>query len=155
MLRSIIVLFALSLAFNDPFFNISCKYSADGEATATNGGGVPPYIYSWIPMPAGLSGQVATGLSAGWNKVIVTDANGCTQTDSTYLYEPDYLNPNIINQIDSLYLQAKMIVEGYMSGIHKSPYHGFSIEFSEHRAYGVGDEVKNIDWKLWLSLIHI
>ena len=60
-----------------------------------------------------------------------------------------YLNPNIINQIDSLYLQAKMIVEGYMSGIHKSPYHGFSIEFSEHRAYGVGDEVKNIDWKLW------
>jgi gliding motility-associated-like protein len=77
-------------------YNISCKYSADGEATATNGGGVPPYIYSWIPMPAGLSGQLATGLSAGWNKVIVTDANGCTQTDSTYLYEPDYLNPNII-----------------------------------------------------------
>ena len=60
-----------------------------------------------------------------------------------------YLNPNVINQIDSLYLKAKMIVEGYMSGLHKSPYHGFSIEFSEHRAYGVGDEVKNIDWKLW------
>ena len=39
--------------------------------------------------------------------------------------------------------------EGYMSGLHKSPYHGFSIEFSEHRAYGIGDEVKNIDWKLW------
>ena len=47
-------------------------------------------------MPAGLSGQVATGLSAGWNKVIVTDANGCAQADSTYLYEPDYVNPNII-----------------------------------------------------------
>lgn len=60
-----------------------------------------------------------------------------------------YLNPNVINQINSLYLKAKMIVEGYMSGIHKSPYHGFSIEFSEHRAYGIGDEVKNIDWKLW------
>jgi len=60
-----------------------------------------------------------------------------------------YLNPNVINQIDNLYLKAKMIVEGYMSGLHKSPYHGFSIEFSEHRAYGVGDEVKNIDWKLW------
>ena len=38
-----------------------------------------------------------------------------------------YLNPNVINQIDSLYLKAKMIVEGYMSGIHKSPYHGFSV----------------------------
>ena len=60
-----------------------------------------------------------------------------------------YLNPNVINQIDNLYLKAKMIVEGYMSGLHKSPYHGFSIEFSEHRAYGIGDEVKNIDWKLW------
>ena len=57
-----------------------------------------------------------------------------------------YLNPNVINQIDNLYLKAKMIVEGYMSGLHKSPYHGFSIEFSEHRAYGIGDEVKNIDF---------
>ena len=36
-----------------------------------------------------------------------------------------------------------------MSGLHKSPYHGFSIEFSEHKAYGIGDEVKNVDWKLW------
>ena len=61
----------------------------------------------------------------------------------------NYLNPNIINQLDNLYLKAKTIVEGYMSGIHKSPYHGFSVEFSEHRAYGVGDEVKNIDWKIW------
>ena len=60
-----------------------------------------------------------------------------------------YLDPQVINQIDNLYLKAKMIVEGYMAGLHKSPYHGFSIEFSEHRAYGIGDEVKNIDWKLW------
>ena len=59
------------------------------------------------------------------------------------------LNPEVINQLDSLYLKAKMIVEGYMSGLHKSPYHGFSIEFSEHKAYGVGDETRNIDWKLW------
>ena len=59
------------------------------------------------------------------------------------------LNPEIINQLDSLYLKAKMIVEGYMAGLHKSPYHGFSIEFSEHKAYGVGDETRNIDWKLW------
>ena len=60
-----------------------------------------------------------------------------------------YLDPQVINQINNLYLKAKMIVEGYMAGLHKSPYHGFSIEFSEHRAYGIGDEVKNIDWKLW------
>ena len=61
----------------------------------------------------------------------------------------EYLNPEIINRLDSLYLKAQMIVEGYMAGLHKSPYHGFSIEFSEHRAYGMGDEIKNIDWKLW------
>ena len=59
------------------------------------------------------------------------------------------LNPSVINQIDNLYLKAKMIVEGYIAGLHKSPYHGFSIEFSEHKAYGIGDEVKNVDWKLW------
>ena len=63
--------------------------------------------------------------------------------------KPNYLNPQIINQLDNLYLKAQMIVEGYMTGLHRSPYHGFSIEFSEHRAYELGDEVKNIDWKLW------
>ena len=60
-----------------------------------------------------------------------------------------YLNPNIVNQLDNLYLKAKLIVEGFMSGLHKSPYHGFSVEFSEHRPYGEGDEIKNIDWKIW------
>ena len=63
--------------------------------------------------------------------------------------KPNYLNPQIINQLNNLYLKAQMIVEGYMTGLHRSPYHGFSIEFSEHRAYELGDEVKNIDWKLW------
>jgi len=42
-----------------------------------------------------------------------------------------------------------MIVEGFIVGHHKSPYHGFSAEFSEHRAYGRGDEIKHIDWKLF------
>lgn len=76
-------------------YNISCKDSSDGEATVTNGGGVPPYSYSWVPIPLGLSGQVATGLPAGLNTVTVTDANGCTQSASITLEEPDYLNPNI------------------------------------------------------------
>ena len=42
-----------------------------------------------------------------------------------------------------------MVVEGFIVGLHKSPYHGFSVEFSEHRPYGIGDEVRHIDWKLW------
>ena len=51
--------------------------------------------------------------------------------------------------LDSLFLKAKFIVEGFIIGLHKSPYHGYSVEFSEHRPYTFGDEMKNIDWKLW------
>ncbi|MBN2282057.1 MAG: DUF58 domain-containing protein [Candidatus Marinimicrobia bacterium] len=46
-------------------------------------------------------------------------------------------------------LIAKFAVEGFIVGLHKSPYHGFSVEFAEHRPYNQGDEVKNIDWKLF------
>ena len=59
------------------------------------------------------------------------------------------MNPEIINKIDNLSLRARLVVEGFIIGMHKSPYHGFSVEFSEHRPYGYGDEIKYIDWKLW------
>ena len=59
------------------------------------------------------------------------------------------LTPEIIPKLNNLYLKARFVVEGFMVGLHKSPYHGFSVEFSEHRAYGVGDEIRYIDWKLW------
>jgi len=45
-------------------------------------------------------------------------------------------------------IQAKSIVEGFLVGLHKSPYHGFSVEFSDHREYNTGDPIKNIDWKI-------
>lgn len=45
-------------------------------------------------------------------------------------------------------LQAKAIVEGFLVGLHKSPYHGFSVEFSDHREYNTGDPIRNIDWKI-------
>jgi uncharacterized protein (DUF58 family) len=61
-----------------------------------------------------------------------------------------------INKIDSvetnfgnLELLAKQVVEGFITGLHKSPFHGFSVEFAEHRQYNTGDNVKNIDWKLY------
>jgi uncharacterized protein (DUF58 family) len=60
-----------------------------------------------------------------------------------------YLTPEVINKIDNLSLRARLVVEGFIVGMHKSPYHGFSVEFSEHRPYGYGDEIKYIDWKLW------
>ncbi len=61
----------------------------------------------------------------------------------------EYLKPEIISKIDNLYFRARRVVEGFIVGNHKSPYHGFSAEFSEHRAYGIGDEIKHIDWKLF------
>ncbi|MEA1986579.1 MAG: DUF58 domain-containing protein [Candidatus Marinimicrobia bacterium] len=54
-----------------------------------------------------------------------------------------------IVQLQNLFLQAKQVVEGFMIGLHKSPYHGFSVEFSEHRPYIAGDEIKHIDWQLY------
>ena len=61
----------------------------------------------------------------------------------------EYMNVSTINKIDNLFLRARLVVEGFIIGMHKSPYHGFSVEFSEHRPYGYGDEIKYIDWKLW------
>ena len=59
------------------------------------------------------------------------------------------LTPDIISKLDNLALKARMIVEGFIVGLHKSPFHGFSAEFSDHRLYQKGDEIKHIDWKLW------
>lgn len=50
---------------------------------------------------------------------------------------------------NNLELLAKQVVEGFITGLHKSPFHGFSVEFAEHRLYNTGDSVKNIDWKLF------
>lgn len=60
-----------------------------------------------------------------------------------------YLDPLTVAGLNSIELKAKMVVEGFITGLHKSPYHGFSVEFAEHRQYRQGDEVKNIDWKVY------
>ncbi len=46
-------------------------------------------------------------------------------------------------------LRARLIVEGFITGLHKSPYHGFSVEFAEHRPYNPGDEFRRVDWKVY------
>ena len=60
-----------------------------------------------------------------------------------------YLSPSVIAQIGRLDLVARMVVEGTLAGEHKSRYHGFNIEFAEHRQYFPGDELRHIDWKLY------
>ena len=60
-----------------------------------------------------------------------------------------YLQPETIAQIAGLELRARFIVEGFIAGLHKSPFHGFSVEFAEYRQYMPGDPIKNIDWKVY------
>jgi uncharacterized protein (DUF58 family) len=60
-----------------------------------------------------------------------------------------YIDPKIFNRIDKLELAAKMVVEGFMAGWHRSPYHGFSVEFAQHREYTMGDDPRHLDWKIY------
>lgn len=59
------------------------------------------------------------------------------------------ITPELLSQIAPLELKARQIVEGFIAGLHKSPYYGFSVEFAEHRPYNPGDELKHIDWKVY------
>ncbi len=60
-----------------------------------------------------------------------------------------YLDPIALAKVRNLEMQARLIVEGYLSGMHKSPYHGFSVEFAQHREYVPGDDLKHLDWKVY------
>src|SRR5271168_2569240 len=59
-----------------------------------------------------------------------------------------YLRPEVIQQVARLDLRAKFIVEGFLQGLHASPFRGFSVEFSEHRKYTAGDDLKDLDWSV-------
>jgi uncharacterized protein (DUF58 family) len=54
-----------------------------------------------------------------------------------------------LRQFGNLELLARQMVEGFITGLHKSPFHGFSVEFAEYRPYNTGESTRNIDWKLY------
>ena len=60
-----------------------------------------------------------------------------------------YLDPETVSKLKGMELKARMVVEGFIAGLHKSPYHGFSVEFAEHRQYMPGDNIRDIDWKVY------
>ena len=60
-----------------------------------------------------------------------------------------YLQPKVLSTINNLEFLAKLIVEGFITGLHKSPFHGFSVEFSQHRPYMQGDSLRYVDWKVF------
>lgn len=60
-----------------------------------------------------------------------------------------FLHPEAIKRITRLELRARHVVEGFLSGMHRSPYFGQSIEFRQHREYVPGDDLRHVDWKVW------
>ncbi len=60
-----------------------------------------------------------------------------------------YLDPKVLEKIKQLDVRARLVVEGFITGQHKSPFSGFAVEFAGHREYSPGDELKHIDWKVW------
>ena len=60
-----------------------------------------------------------------------------------------YLQPDVVAKLSNMELVARLVVEGFITGLHKSPYHGFSVEFAEHRQYMPGDDIKHLDWKIY------
>jgi len=61
----------------------------------------------------------------------------------------DFVDPATLMQLKSLELRAKHVVQGFMTGLNRSPYHGFSVEFTEYRQYTQGDDLRHLDWKLY------
>src|SRR5438093_5594622 len=60
-----------------------------------------------------------------------------------------FLDPAVIARLGSMELKARTIVEGFLSGLHRSPYKGFSVEFAEYRQYFQGDDLSTLDWKVF------
>jgi uncharacterized protein (DUF58 family) len=60
-----------------------------------------------------------------------------------------YLNPEFVSRLKNMQLRARMVVEGFIVGLHQSPYHGFSVEFAQHRPYMPGDSLRTLDWKVY------
>lgn len=60
-----------------------------------------------------------------------------------------FIDPQVVMRIKNLQMRARVVVEGFYAGIHRSPYHGFSVEFSEYRAYTPGDDLRYLDWRLF------
>jgi uncharacterized protein (DUF58 family) len=62
---------------------------------------------------------------------------------------PNYLDPKVLGKVARLDLRARLVVEGFVTGLHKSPFRGFSVEFAQHREYSPGDDLRYLDWKAY------
>src|SRR5919106_7039135 len=60
-----------------------------------------------------------------------------------------FVDPKVLARIDNLELMARTVVDGFINGLHHSPYLGLSLDFAEHRAYMPGDDIRRIDWRVF------
>ena len=60
-----------------------------------------------------------------------------------------FLDPEVVSKLKNMELRARLVVEGFLQGLHRSPYHGFSVEFAEYRQYMPGDAPRYVDWKVY------
>ncbi len=65
------------------------------------------------------------------------------------LHGDSFIDPQVLMRIKNLELRARVVVEGFWNGLHRSPYHGFSVEFTEYRQYTPGDDPRYVDWRLY------
>lgn len=96
--------------------------------------------------------MVAEGSQAGGGGVAGGVPGALPAPQRAKLPEADaqlYLHPQTLARLGTLELRAKMIVEGVMSGAHKSPFQGYSVEFAQHRPYVAGDDLRHLDWKVF------
>jgi uncharacterized protein (DUF58 family) len=83
------------------------------------------------------------------SRVLQAARNGTPRSESAADAATSLIDPHTLMRIKSLQMRAKVVVEGFYSGLHRSPYHGFSVEFSEYRQYTPGDDLRYLDWRLF------
>src|SRR4030088_3536893 len=68
---------------------------------------------------------------------------------SSMAKSPKYSDPEVLARLAGLMLRARHVVEGTISGLHRSPFHGFNVEFAEYREYSPGDDLRRLDWRVF------
>src|SRR6185295_5302356 len=100
-------------------------------------------------------GTQAQGMFQKLHRAIVAEGGPRSLAQGLQGTDPNrYLDPAILAKVGFSPLLAKVVVEGFLNGLHKSPFHGFSVEFADHREYVPGDDLKYLDWALYARSDH-
>src|SRR6476661_6708809 len=109
-----------------------------------------PRTAAWL----GRLSSAARGLFQNLHRAVF-ERDGVTITEGMTSPDPQrYFDPAILAKVGFSPLLAQVVVEGFLNGLHKSPYHGFSVEFADHREYVPGDDLKYLDWSLFARTDH-